>query len=213
MWKTAYPEEYNKVYVYAKDMQLKYAIPAAPVAAPAPIPADGNTQPKVPAATVPTPANTKPSTAVQATKFGESCDAMYTKLMKEYESLIIIKDVEYAKIADVKQRIAAVQQGKGCTVAAAVATQQEMQEENQAVIAQVRKTLNFGSANMKVIPENILPAYCEDVNANELRNQLLDIDGQTIRSMKTDLDSLIQSEELGDSLIKRNVLNFVSQEL
>lgn len=66
---------------------------------------------------------------------------------------------------------------------------------------------------MKVIPDNIVPTYCEDTSSNELRNQLLDIDGQTIKSMKTDLDSLIQSEELGDSLIKRNVLNFVSQEL
>jgi len=132
--------------------------------------------------------------------------------MREYESLIAIKDIEYAKIADIKERISAVQQGKNCTVAAA-ATQQDLQKENEVVVEKVRKTLNFGSANMKVIPDNIVPAYCEDTSANTLRNQLLDIDGQTIRSMKTDLDSLIQSQELADSSIKRNVLNFVSQEL
>lgn len=66
---------------------------------------------------------------------------------------------------------------------------------------------------MKVIPDNIVPAYCEDTSSNALRNQLLDIDGQIIRNMKTDLDSLMQSQELANSSVKRNVLNFVSQEL
>lgn len=62
--------------------------PTTPVAAPAPVP-------------------TKPT---ETTKFGETCDTMYAKLMREYESLIAIKDIEYAKIADVKQRISDVQQ-------------------------------------------------------------------------------------------------------
>lgn len=49
---------------------------------------------------------------------------------------------------------------------------------------------------MRVIPDNIAPAYCEDTSANILRNQLLDIDGQMIRDMKLDLDTLIQSQEI-----------------
>ena len=218
VWKSKYPEQYTKVYNYAKDAQLKYAMPAAPAPAPVAAPAPAVDQQKNPAAPVDTSKNpayvsTQPKDTEKNTKFGENCDAMYAKLMKEYDSLIAIKDIEYAKIADVKQRISDVQSGKWCVVAAAVATQQDVQKENQSVVEQVRKTLNFGSANMKVIPDNIVPTYCEDTSSNELRNQLLDIDGQTIKSMKTDLDSLIQSEELGDSLIKRNVLNFVSQEL
>lgn len=56
--------------------------------------------------------STQPKDAEKNTKFGENCDAMYAKLMKEYDSLIAIKDIEYAKIADVKQRISDVQSGK-----------------------------------------------------------------------------------------------------
>jgi len=197
LWKTKHPAEYTKVYAYAKDTQLKYNTPAATT---------------TPAPTKPTPVPAKSTPVEKATKFGESCDVMYAKLMKEYESIIAIKDVDYTKIADVKKRISEAQEGKECTVAAAVATQQDMQKANQEIVAQVRKDLNFGSANMKVIPDNIVPAYCKEWD-NVLRNQLSDIDGQMIKSMKTDLDSLIQSEEFKDSSIKRSVLKFVSQEL
>lgn len=197
-WKKAYPTEYNKVYAYVKDIQIKYT---TPVAAPTP------TQSPKP---VPT---TTPTTTQKDTKFGESCDAMYAKLMKEYESLIAIKDIEYAKIADVKDRIANVQSGKWCAVAAVAATQQSVQQENQAVVEQVKKSLNFGSANMRVIPDNIVPAYCENTNANTLRTELSYIDGEMIDSMRTDLDSLLQSPELDGSTIKRNMINFVLEEL
>lgn len=214
-WQAAYPTEYAKVYDYVKTVQSKYtaptvpAMPTAPVPAPAPRPTPGVAPaPAMPAAPAAAPRPTDP------TKFGEQCDVMYSRLMDEYYALIAIKDIPYAKIADVKQRISDVQSGKSCTVAAAVAvTQQDIQKENQAVVAQVRKDLNFGSANMKVIPDNIVPAYCEDTSANTLRTQLSDVDGQTIRNMKLDLDVMLQSQDFADSSIKRNVVNFVSQEL
>lgn len=98
-WKDAYPSEYAKVYDYVKTVQSKYTVPSALPTTPRP----DNTPVDPKNGTVPT----RPA---QPTKLGEQCDVMYAKLMKEYESLIAIKDIPYTKIADVKERISKVQQ-------------------------------------------------------------------------------------------------------
>jgi hypothetical protein len=196
VWEVNYPDEHAQVYNYVTSVQAKYHSPATAN----PIPA------KTPEATIASP---KP------TPSAGQCDMMYNRLMDEYYALIAIKDVPYAKIADVKERIHKVQQWDWCTVAAAVAvTQQDIQKQNQTVTEKVRRDLNFGSANMRVIPDNIVPPYCEDTSANVLRSQLSQIDdNQMIRDMKNDLENLMQSQDIVESLVKRNVVGFVAQEL
>lgn len=124
--------------------------------------------------TSPTPA--APAQATSPSVGQENCQAVYDRWMNEYNALINIPDVPYAKIAYVKEMIAATQQGKNCTQEpVAKPTRAEVQQYNQEAVAQAKSALNFGAATkLRVIPSNIAPAYC-DAGDNTLRTELSSI--------------------------------------
>jgi hypothetical protein len=139
---------------------------------------------------------------------GVSCDVLYERWMNEYYTLIAMPNIDYTKIAYVKQMVQAAQSGENC-IPAAKLTREQVEQNHQAAVIDVKQVLNFNAnSNVRVIPEHVTPAYCEDGTIDIFAQDLNEISPERINAMRANIEDLLNDEKVRNSLIKTSVLEF-----
>lgn len=132
-----------------------------------------------------------------AIQFTQTCAIAYDRYMTEYKNLIAV-NASYDKIKEIKEKISSAEKGDGCTIET---TAVQTVEQHQALVAKVKKTIDFGASTVSIIPDNIVPDYCTEGVVNGLKEQLAANDLTRLDQIKTNIENILESS---DSLNKGN---------
>lgn len=191
-WAQNYPQEFEQVRAFAQQIQ------------------DDNTWTS--STQQPVQASTQSQVQPQNDNLSAQCNALYSRLLGEYDRLMQIPNVDYARIARVKDQIYIIESQWSCDQVNITRTQ--TQTLDQHVVEQVKQWVSFQpNSNVRVIPENADRAYCQEADGILFRQGLNQMPVDRLQSMHSSLDTLLHQPEIQSSAIKTNVVSYALQEL
>ncbi len=125
--------------------------------------------------------------------------------MAEYNNLIA-KNAPMAEITKIKQLISDAEKGTNCV--ATLKTEQTL-EKHKSLVQKVKEALDFGSTNTdSVIPQNVVPSYCEANVVNGLYEQLDANSYDKITDIKSKIGTILENQDIKLNQNKKSILQF-----
>lgn len=138
-------------------------------------------------------------------QFAQDCSIAYTRYMAEYNNLIA-KNAPMAEITKIKQLISDAEKGTNCV--ATLKTEQTL-EKHKSLVQKVKEALDFGSTNTdSVIPQNVVPSYCEANVVNGLYEQLDANSYDKITDIKSKIGTILENQDIKLNQNKKSILQF-----
>lgn len=138
-------------------------------------------------------------------QFAQDCSIAYTRYMAEYNNLIA-KNAPMAEITKIKQLISDAENGTNCVTT--LKTEQTV-EKHKALVQKVKEALKFGSTNTEsVIPENVVPSYCEANVVNGLYQQLDANTYDKLTDIKSRIGTILEDQNIKLNNNKKSILQF-----